>query len=75
MRDSNGNWLSPPPPYEPIVSEDGILNNLTDYMEMHTQNMKTDFEDLVFDVFSNNVGTVISETQLEGLFSSIQDRK
>lgn len=42
---------------------------------MHTQNMKTDFEDLVFDVFSNNVGTVISETQLEGLFSSIQDRK
>ncbi|KAK5803865.1 hypothetical protein PVK06_031514 [Gossypium arboreum] len=42
MKDSEGNWTAQPPPYEPIVAEDGSVHNLNEYMEIRAADVLTD---------------------------------
>ncbi|KZV36354.1 protein N-terminal glutamine amidohydrolase [Dorcoceras hygrometricum] len=72
MKDSAGNWVSPPPSYEAIVAEDGTLHNLNEYMDMSSIDVvKTIGADTVDSVLSKKSGVLISESQLEEFFSMI----
>ncbi|XP_077241682.1 amino-terminal glutamine amidohydrolase isoform X2 [Tasmannia lanceolata] len=71
MKDPNGNWISQPPACEPIVAEDGTVNNLDEYIGMRESHVITDAGDLIHGLFSQKFGVVISETQLEDLFALI----
>ncbi|KAK9290978.1 hypothetical protein L1049_009160 [Liquidambar formosana] len=70
MKDSVGNWISQPPAYEPIVAEDGTVHNLNEYMEVHAADMVTDVGvDSVNAVFTQKLGVLVSESQLEEFLS------
>ncbi|RWR93768.1 protein N-terminal glutamine amidohydrolase [Cinnamomum micranthum f. kanehirae] len=71
MKNPDGNWIAQPPPYEPIVAEDGTVNNLSDYIGMKVADVRTNVGDLIEGLFSEKLGVVVSETQLENLFSCI----
>ncbi|KAL3841262.1 hypothetical protein ACJIZ3_025853 [Penstemon smallii] len=72
MKDSDGNWNSPPPSYDVIVAEDGTVHNLNEYMEMSSADVvKTIGADTVETVLAQKLGVLVSETQLEELFSLI----
>ncbi|CAK7342570.1 unnamed protein product [Dovyalis caffra] len=75
MKDSAGNWIAQPPAYEPIVAEDETIHNLNEYMEIHASNELTNVEgleaDLINSVFTQQLGVVIRENQLEEFFSQI----
>ncbi|KMT15033.1 hypothetical protein BVRB_3g061570 isoform B [Beta vulgaris subsp. vulgaris] len=70
MKDSDGNWNAQPPPYDPIVTEDGAVHNLNEYMEIHSTGAVPSIEaDLVNAVRNERLGVVVSESQLEEFFS------
>ncbi|KAK4481701.1 hypothetical protein RD792_012609 [Penstemon davidsonii] len=72
MKDSDGNWNSPPPSYDVIVAQDGTVHNLNEYMEMSSADVvKTIGADTVETVLAQKLGVLVSETQLEELFSLI----
>ncbi|KAB5551792.1 hypothetical protein DKX38_009103 [Salix brachista] len=72
MKDPDGNWTAQPPAYEPIVAEDGTVHNLNEYMEIHASDELKNMEaDLINSVFTQQLGVVISENQLEEFFSQI----
>ncbi|XXG83539.1 hypothetical protein AAC387_Pa10g1272 [Persea americana] len=71
MKNPDGNWIAQPPLYEPIVAEDGTVNNLSDYVGMKVADVRTNLGDLIEGLFSEKLGVVVSETQLEHLFSHI----
>ncbi|TYJ18557.1 hypothetical protein E1A91_A09G131800v1 [Gossypium mustelinum] len=72
MKDSEGNWTAQPPPYEPIVAEDGSVHNLNEYMEIRAADVLTDLPpELTSAVFGQKHGVVIGEAHLEELFSQI----
>ncbi|TYI10509.1 hypothetical protein ES332_A09G146100v1 [Gossypium tomentosum] len=72
MKDSEGNWTAQPPPYEPIVAEDGSVHNLNGYMEIRAADVLTDLPpELTSAVFGQKHGVVIGEAHLEELFSQI----
>ncbi|GMI77123.1 Gln-specific amino-terminal (Nt)-amidase [Hibiscus trionum] len=72
MKDSEGNWTAHPPPYEPIVAEDGSVHNLNEYMEIHAGDVLMNLpQDLTSAVLGQKHGVVIGEAQLEELFSRI----
>ncbi|KAK8628702.1 hypothetical protein V6N13_009285 [Hibiscus sabdariffa] len=72
MKDSEGNWTAHPPPYEPIVAEDGSVHNLNEYMEIHAGDVLMNLpQDLTSAVSSQKNGVVIGEAQLEEFFSRI----
>lgn len=70
MKDPMGNWIAPPPKYEPIVAEDGNTNNLNEYMAMTTSDVG-DLESMINDVYSNKHGVVANETLLPIFFSRL----
>lgn len=70
MKDSDGNWTAQPPPYDPIVAEDGAVHNLNEYMEIHGTDVMPSVEAGLLDTVRREwLGVVVSETQLEELFS------
>ncbi|XP_030494002.2 protein N-terminal glutamine amidohydrolase-like isoform X2 [Cannabis sativa] len=72
MKDSAGNWSADPPTYDPIVAQDGTVNNFNEYMEIHLSDaLKTVEADSVGAVFTEKLGVVIGENQLEEFFSHI----
>ncbi|XP_040956625.1 protein N-terminal glutamine amidohydrolase isoform X3 [Gossypium hirsutum] len=72
MKDSEGNFTAQPPPYEPIVAEDGSVHNLNEYMEIRAADVLTDLPpELTSAVFGQKHGVVIGEAHLEELFSQI----
>lgn len=71
MKDSQGNWISLPPKYGPIVAEDGTLNNLNEYNEMRAADIVTNLEDFINGVYSSKYGAVVSEGMLEEFFYQI----
>ncbi|KAF2307934.1 hypothetical protein P3X46_004485 [Hevea brasiliensis] len=72
MKESAGNWIAQPPAYEPIVAEDGTVNNLNEYMEIHASNELTNVgAESINLVFNQKHGVVISESRLEEFFSLI----
>ncbi|CAN1255425.1 Protein N-terminal glutamine amidohydrolase [Linum perenne] len=70
MRDSAGNWINPPPAYEPIVAQDGTVHNLNEYMDIKAPT-EAKIDELIDVVVSEEqkLGVVIKETQLEEFFS------
>lgn len=71
MKDSHGNWYSLPPKYEPIVAEDGAVNNFDKYLRMTAGDITTDMEALIDAVYSNKFGVVMNEPMLESFFAQI----
>ncbi|GFY98218.1 hypothetical protein Acr_12g0007590 [Actinidia rufa] len=72
MKDSVGNWTAEPPAYEAIVAEDGTVHNLNEYMEISTTNAVKDIGvEVVNAVYSQKLGVLVSENQLEEFFSLI----
>ncbi|KAM7500166.1 hypothetical protein LguiA_024580 [Lonicera macranthoides] len=70
MKDSEGNWTYEPPPHEPLVAEDGSVHNLNEYIEISTKDVaKSVGPDLVDEVFTQKLGVLVSESQLEEFFS------
>ncbi|XP_042520770.1 protein N-terminal glutamine amidohydrolase [Macadamia integrifolia] len=74
MKDSVGNWISPPPTHENIVAEDGTVHNLDEYIRVSAADVVPDIRDDSFKaVLSQKFGLVINESQLEGFFTSFVD--
>ncbi|XP_058077490.1 protein N-terminal glutamine amidohydrolase isoform X2 [Magnolia sinica] len=71
MKNPDGNWISPPPAYEPIVADDGTVNNLDEYIQMHARDVTTNLGDLVHGLFSEKLGVVVNEAELLDLFSQV----
>lgn len=72
MKDSLGDWLHQPPLYEPIVSEDGTVHNLNGYFDISAAEAVKEAGDGMADaVFTQKLGVVVGESQLEEFFSQI----
>ncbi|KAL0453108.1 UNVERIFIED_CONTAM: protein N-terminal glutamine amidohydrolase [Sesamum latifolium] len=65
MKDSAGNWISPPPSYEVIVAEDGTAHNLNEYMEMSSADVvKSVGPDTIDAVLTEKLGVLLRVTAL-----------
>ncbi|EPS70253.1 hypothetical protein M569_04510, partial [Genlisea aurea] len=64
MKDSEGNWIHPPPSYEPIGTSS--VHNLNEYIEMSSKDVGTTILD---DVDARKLGVLVGESQLEEFFS------
>ncbi|KAH9679130.1 protein N-terminal glutamine amidohydrolase [Citrus sinensis] len=72
MKDSAGNWIAQPPAYEPIVAEDKTEHNLNEYNEIRAAEVSVNVEpDLINAVYTNKLGVVLSENQLEEFFTQV----
>ncbi|PON86904.1 Protein N-terminal glutamine amidohydrolase, alpha beta roll [Trema orientale] len=72
MKDFAGNWSAEPPTYDPIIAKDGTVHNLNEYMEIHLSDVVKNVEvDSINAVFSEKLGVVVGENQLEEFFSQI----
>ncbi|XP_051150504.1 protein N-terminal glutamine amidohydrolase [Andrographis paniculata] len=72
MKDSAGDWVSPPPPYDAIVAQDGTVHNLNEYLEMSSVDvLKSVGADAVDAVSSQKLGVLLNDSQLEELFSQV----
>ncbi|KAL6987147.1 Protein N-terminal glutamine amidohydrolase [Sarracenia purpurea var. burkii] len=70
MKDSIGNWTAKPPAYEAIVAEDGTVHNLNEYIEISTADGTISIGlDSINSVYSQKLGVLVSESQLEEFFS------
>ncbi|KAJ3676272.1 hypothetical protein LUZ60_003684 [Juncus effusus] len=70
MKDKYNNWIALPPPYNPIIAEDGTTHNLNDYMTIFAPDVNN-MKDLVDLVYENKYGVILSESMLEDFFSQI----
>lgn len=72
MKDSQGNWISPPPEYQVLVAEDGTMHNLNQYINMSTKDVLKDLgDDSINAVFTKQLGVLVGESQLQEFFSCI----
>ncbi|KAL9237964.1 hypothetical protein vseg_012451 [Gypsophila vaccaria] len=70
MKDPNGRWTAPPPPYDPIVSQDGAVHNLNEYMEIHSADAVPEITATVMNAVSTErLGVVLHDNQLQEFFS------
>ncbi|KAK9664349.1 hypothetical protein RND81_14G035400 [Saponaria officinalis] len=70
MKDPNGDWIAQPPSYDPIVSQDGAVHNLNEYMEIHSADAVPEIEAKVMNAVSTErLGVVLHENQLQQFFS------
>ncbi|ERN00280.1 hypothetical protein AMTR_s00107p00024990 [Amborella trichopoda] len=72
MKDNQGNWISSPPLYQPIIAKDGTVNNLDMFIGMNEENVHSNVEELIKGVFCQKFGVVMVETDLEDFFSRTQ---
>ncbi|XP_078445573.1 amino-terminal glutamine amidohydrolase [Wolffia australiana] len=68
MKDSFGNWLSPPPSYDPIIAQDGTTNNIKEYIEIQATDQVID-SSLVESLYSRKLGVIVGEDKILDLFS------
>ncbi|CAL1385090.1 unnamed protein product [Linum trigynum] len=73
MKDSAGNWNAQPPAYEPITAEDGTVNNLKEYMDIHAPTETVAIDELTKMVFRQDQkhGVVLKESQVKEFFSQL----
>ncbi|KAK4839750.1 hypothetical protein QYF36_024649 [Acer negundo] len=72
MKDPTGNWIAEPPSYEPIVTEDKIVHNLNEYIEIRAEDISTNVgAELINDVSNKKLGVVMNEIQLKEFFSQV----
>ncbi|XP_034692827.1 protein N-terminal glutamine amidohydrolase isoform X1 [Vitis riparia] len=70
MKNSDGNWIPPPPAQDPIVADDGSLYNLDEYIRMNAADAVTEVkDDTISAVFTQKYGVLVRESQLEEFFS------
>ncbi|KAL0910924.1 hypothetical protein M5K25_019020 [Dendrobium thyrsiflorum] len=65
MRDPHGNWIAPPPNYEPIIAQDGSENNLDEYVRIRAADAMTDINALVDGLYSNKYGVLEGEEEMQ----------
>nr|GMC84316.1 protein N-terminal glutamine amidohydrolase [Ipomoea batatas] len=74
MKDTAGNWVAQPPPYEAIVAEDGISNNLNEYIEISSEDAAENLNaDVVKAALVQKFGIVVGESLLEEFLSLVDD--
>ncbi|CAI0438294.1 unnamed protein product [Linum tenue] len=73
MKDSAGNWNAQPPAYEPVVAEDGTVNNLKEYMDIHAPTETVAIDELTKMVLRQDQkhGVVLKESQVKEFFSQL----
>ncbi|CAH8265617.1 unnamed protein product [Arabidopsis lyrata] len=72
MKEPDGSWTAQPPPYEPIVAQDGILHNLSEYISMSGADTLSSLDaETVRAAISQKLGVVVSHTQLQDLFTKL----
>ncbi|XP_019100724.1 PREDICTED: protein N-terminal glutamine amidohydrolase-like [Camelina sativa] len=72
MKEPDGSWTAQPPPYEPIVAQDGILHNLSEYIAMSGADTLSSLDpETVRTAISQKLGVVVSHTQLQDLFTKL----
>ncbi|CAN8286954.1 unnamed protein product [Cochlearia groenlandica] len=72
MKEPDGSWTAQPPPYQPIVAQDGIIHNLSDYIAMRgAESLSTVDQDTVSSAISQKLGVVVSHTLLEEFFAKL----
>ncbi|AEC10029.1 Protein N-terminal glutamine amidohydrolase alpha beta roll [Arabidopsis thaliana x Arabidopsis arenosa] len=72
MKEPDGSWTAQPPPYEPIVAQDGILHNLSEYIAMSGADTLSSLDpETVTAAISQKLGVVVSHTQLQDLFTKL----
>nr|GMC90319.1 protein N-terminal glutamine amidohydrolase [Ipomoea batatas] len=74
MKDTAGNWVAQPPPYEAIAAEDGISNNLNEYIEISSEDAAENLNaDVVKAALAQKFGIVVAESLLEEFLSLVDD--
>ncbi|CAH2058476.1 unnamed protein product [Thlaspi arvense] len=72
MKEPDGTWTAQPPPYQPIVAQDGILHNLSEYITMSGADTLSSLDtETVTAAISQKLGVVVSHTQLQDLFTKL----
>lgn len=69
MRDTLGNWISPPPSYEPIIAHDGSENNIDEYIRVCDTDAATDINAVAPSLYSSKYGVLIQEAVLQDFFA------
>ncbi|KAK8943249.1 Protein N-terminal glutamine amidohydrolase [Platanthera zijinensis] len=72
MRDSLGNWISPPPSYEPIIAHDGSENNIDEYIRMHAADVVTNINAAALGLYSSKYGVLIHEAMLQDFIALLR---
>ncbi|KAF8094403.1 hypothetical protein N665_0364s0024 [Sinapis alba] len=72
MKDPDGSWTAQPPPYQPIVAQDGVLHNLSEYITMSSTDTLSSLDpEIVREAISQKLGVLVSHTQLQDLFTKL----
>ncbi|KAL0711160.1 hypothetical protein Bca4012_018138 [Brassica carinata] len=72
MKEPDGSWTAQPPPYQPIVAQDGVLHNLSEYITMSgTDTLSSLDPETVREAISQKLGVLVSHTQLQDLFTKL----
>uniref|UniRef100_M4C7R1 Protein N-terminal glutamine amidohydrolase n=1 Tax=Brassica campestris TaxID=3711 RepID=M4C7R1_BRACM len=72
MKAPDGSWIARPPPYQPIVAQDGVLHNLSEYTAMSATDTLSSLDpDTVREAISQKLGVFVSHSQLQDLFTKL----
>ncbi|RID70085.1 hypothetical protein BRARA_C02134 [Brassica rapa] len=72
MKAPDGSWIAQPPPYQPIVAQDGVLHNLSEYTAMSATDTLSSLDpDTVSEAISQKLGVFVSHSQLQDLFTKL----
>ncbi|KAI5067228.1 hypothetical protein GOP47_0017756 [Adiantum capillus-veneris] len=76
MKTAEGLWKRPPPPYDCICADDGVVHNLEDYLDMSkviVERKGTSYEELIC---LERFGAVLNEGSLQDFFAgrSVNER-
>ncbi|KAL0674470.1 hypothetical protein Bca4012_002451 [Brassica carinata] len=72
MKGPDGSWIAQPPPYQPIVAQDGVLHNLSEYTAMSATDTLSSLDpETVREAISQKLGVLVSHSQLQDLFTKL----
>ncbi|KAJ0262486.1 Protein N-terminal glutamine amidohydrolase [Hirschfeldia incana] len=72
MKEPDGSWIAQPPPHQPIVAEDGVLHNLSEYIAMSSADTLASLDpETMREAISQKLGVLVSHTQLQDLFTKL----
>ncbi|XP_018476108.1 protein N-terminal glutamine amidohydrolase [Raphanus sativus] len=72
MKEPDGSWTAQPPPHQPIVSQDGVLHNLSEYIAMSSADTLASLDpETLREAISQKLGVLVSHTQLQDLFTKL----
>ncbi|XP_013628860.1 PREDICTED: protein N-terminal glutamine amidohydrolase [Brassica oleracea var. oleracea] len=72
MKGPDGSWIAQPPPYQPIVAQDGVLHNLSEYTAMSATDTLSSLDpETLREAISQKLGVLVSHSQLQDLFTKL----